>query len=66
MFFQHFVKVQILIVMSVQDYGSSLRSQGIGMLKAGKSTNNVAQELGVNIRSVQRLGDRPKLIGLAK
>ena len=47
--------------MSVQDYGLSLRSEGIGMLKARKSTKNVAQELGVNIRSVQRWWRSDKL-----
>ena len=60
-FFRHFVKLQIFIAMSVQDYGSSLRSQCIGMLKAGKSTNNAAQELDVSIRSVQRWWRSDKL-----
>ena len=42
--------------MNVQEYGSSLRSQAIEMLKAGERTKTVAQRLNVNIRSVQRWG----------
>ena len=47
--------------MNVQDYGSSLRSQALGMLEAGETTKKVAQMLNVNIRSVQRWGRCDKL-----
>ncbi|KAI6656082.1 hypothetical protein LOD99_11328 [Oopsacas minuta] len=47
--------------MNVQDYGLSLRSQALGMHKAGETPKKVAQVLNINIRSVQRWGRSDKL-----
>ena len=47
--------------MNVQDYGASLRSQAIGMLKCGDTTKYVATRLDVNIRSFQRWQRQDKL-----
>ncbi|KAI6661473.1 hypothetical protein LOD99_13346 [Oopsacas minuta] len=47
--------------MNVQDYGLSLGSQAVGMLKAGETSKKVAQVLNVNIRSVQRWRRSDKL-----
>ncbi|KAI6657159.1 hypothetical protein LOD99_15945 [Oopsacas minuta] len=47
--------------MNVQDYGLSLRSQALEMLKAGETPKKVAQVLNINIRSVQRWGRSNRL-----
>ncbi|KAI6647525.1 hypothetical protein LOD99_8791 [Oopsacas minuta] len=47
--------------MNVPDYRLSLRSQALGMLKAGETPKKVDQVWNVNIRSVQRWGRGDKL-----
>ena len=47
--------------MNVQDYGIKVRSEAIGMLKAGLAQKDVASRFQVSLRSIERWWRNEKL-----
>ena len=52
--------------MNVQDYGIKVRSEAIGMLKAGLAQKDVASRFQVSLRSIERWWRNEKLGNLKK